>query len=138
MSPEAYLQRKSAARANRAFYDALERLDLDALRVCWLDDPSVKCVHPGGELIVGPERVLESWRRIFENARPWQFELVDLDLEVAGEMAWANQVERLHVVLESGVLIAESAATNLWVRREEEWKLVLHHASPIARRFFED
>ena len=68
MSPEAYLQRKSAARANRAFYDALERLDLDALRVCWLDDPSVKCVHPGGELIVGPERVLESWRRIFENA----------------------------------------------------------------------
>ncbi|MBK7877612.1 MAG: nuclear transport factor 2 family protein [Planctomycetes bacterium] len=138
MSPEAYLHRKNAARANRAFYDALERCDLDALRTVWLDDPSVKCIHPGGELIIGPERVLESWRVVFENSKPWRFEILDLDLEVTGELAWASHVERLHVTVESGILIAESAATNLYVRREEEWKMVLHHASPIARRFFEE
>lgn len=137
MSPDAYIRRKHAARANRAFYTALERFDLSAMKDLWLDDPTVKCVHPGGELIVGQERVMESWRRIFEGTASVRCELVDLDLEVVGDFAWANNVERLHIGLESGVMISESAATNLYVRREDEWKMILHHASPIARRFFE-
>lgn len=138
MSPETYLQRKHAARANRAFYRALETLDLDAMRGLWLDDPTVKCVHPGGELIVGTERVLESWRRIFEHTRDLRLELLDVELEVVGECAWANHVERIHFGVESGIVVSEAAATNVFVRREEQWKLVLHHSSPIARRFFEE
>jgi hypothetical protein len=53
-------------------------------------------------------------------------------------MALANNVERLHIGLESGTVISEAAATNVYVRREEEWRMILHHASPIARRFFEE
>ena len=138
VSPEAYTHRKHAARANRAFYKALERFDLDAMRDVWADEPTIKCVHPGGELIVGTARVMESWRLIFENSHSLRFELLDLDLEVVGDLAWANNVERFHIGLESGIVITESAATNLYVRREEEWKMILHHASPIARRFFDE
>ena len=138
MSPETYQLRKGAARTNRAFYSALERLDLPAMRELWLDDPSVKCVHPGGELIVGTDRVMESWRLIFENSRTVRFELIDLELEVVGDMALANHIERLHIGLESATVIHEAAATNVYVRREEGWRMILHHASPIARRFFEE
>jgi ketosteroid isomerase-like protein len=142
MSPETYLRRKDVARANRDFYQALEQLDIERMRALWLDDPTVKCVHPGGELIVGAERIMESWRLIFENTKNLRFEVMDLQLEVVGDMAWANHVELLHVQRTSGgpeqvVLLSESAATNLFVRRDEGWKMVLHHASPIARRFFD-
>lgn len=136
MSPESYLLRKNAARANRAFYQALQCFDLDAMRDVWLDDPTAKCVHPGGELIVGTPRILESWRTIFGNSSGLRLEMLDLDIEVAGEFAWANNVERMHIAIESGTMISEAAATNLFVRREEEWKMVLHHSSPISRRFY--
>lgn len=138
VSPETYQLRKGAARTNRAFYHALENLDLLAMRELWLDDPTVKCVHPGGELIVGSDRVMESWRLIFERSCSVRFELLDLELEVVGDLALANNIERLHIGLESGTVISEAAATNVYVRREAEWRMILHHASPIARRFFEE
>lgn len=136
MSPESYLVRKSAARANHAFYEALQSFDIEAMREVWLDDPTAKCVHPGGELIVGTSRILESWRKIFGHSAGLRLEMLDLDIEVAGGFAWANAVERMHIALDTGTVISEAAATNLFVRREEEWKMVLHHSSPISRRFF--
>lgn len=138
MSPELRDLRKRAARANRAFYEALEQFDLARMRTIWLDDPGIKCVHPGGELIVGQDRVMESWRLIFGNSQGVRFEVVDLQLEVLGDMAWTNNIERFHIDVEQGVVISEAAATNLFVRRDESWKMVLHHASPIARRFFDE
>lgn len=126
-----------AARANRAFYRALEGLDLERMRALWLDDPTAKCVHPGGEVIVGTDRIMASWRAIFTSSNRLRFELLEPQLEVVGEMAWASNTEILHVELERGVVLSESAVTNLFVRRDEGWKMVLHHASPIARRFYD-
>jgi ketosteroid isomerase-like protein len=138
VSPESYALHKDAARANRSFYAAVQHLDLDAMRIVWLDDPTIKCVHPGGELIIGSERVMESFRLIFEHSKSLRFEILDSELNVSGELAWANHVERMHIELESGIAVTEAAATNLFVRRDEEWKMVLHHSSPIARRFFDE
>jgi ketosteroid isomerase-like protein len=133
-----YVPSKAAARANRAFYKAFEKLDLDAMRAAWLDDPMIKCIHPGGEVLTGPERVLASWAAIFQNTAKIRFEIADLSIEILGDMAWATSVERIRSSTDEGLVHSEAAATNLFVKRGEEWKLVLHHASPIARHFFRE
>jgi len=133
-----YLPRKELARANRAFYQSFERLDLDAMRALWLDDPMVRCVHPGGEVLVGRERVIASWGAIFANTERIRFDIEDLAIELVGDMGWVTSVERIKTKTDDGPLTSEAAVTNLFVRLDGEWRMVLHHASPIARRFFRD
>ena len=135
MQDAPYDSAKAAARANREFYRAFERLDLAAMRAVWLDDDSIQCVHPASERLVGRERVLGSWAAIFKATDAIHFELQDLSIEIVGEFAWASAIERIRPGNASEP-ISEAVATNLFVRRGGEWKLLLHHASPIARRFF--
>jgi ketosteroid isomerase-like protein len=135
MDDAPYNSAKEAARANREFYRAFERLDFEAMRAVWLDDDSIQCVHPASERLVGRERVLGSWAAIFKATDAIHFELADLSIEIFGDFAWASAIERIRAG-NTGDPISEAVATNLFVRRESGWKLVLHHASPIARRFF--
>ncbi len=130
-----YNSAKEAARANREFYRAFERLDFEAMRALWLDDDSIQCVHPASERLVGRERVHGSWAAIFKATDAIHFELQDLSIEVVGDFAWASAIERIRPGNASEP-ISEAVATNLFVRRDNVWKLILHHASPIARRFF--
>ena len=36
-----------------AFYDALQRGDIDKLMACWADEDDIFCIHPGGPGVVG-------------------------------------------------------------------------------------
>ena len=133
-----YVPRKELARANRAFYQCFEKLDLEAMRALWLDEPLVRCIHPGGEVLVGPERVLASWAAIFANTKSIRFDLADISIEILGDVGWVTSIERIQTETGVGQHASEMAATNVFVRRDGEWRLVLHHASPIARRFFRE
>jgi ketosteroid isomerase-like protein len=52
-----------------AFYEALERCDIDAMMAVWAEDEEVVCVHPGGPRLVGYTMVREAWQRVFANGR---------------------------------------------------------------------
>ena len=43
----------TADEVEAAFYEALQRGDLDQLMACWADEDDVFCVHPGGPRQVG-------------------------------------------------------------------------------------
>lgn len=152
-----YETQKSVARANRGFYRAFERLDLDAMSNLWVHDRRARCIHPGGEVLVGHDRVLASWGAIFQGSEGLRFEILDLAIEILGDLAWVTCIERIHAnaganaesssepTVDTGFepesespeeMITETAATNLYVHEDGEWKMLLHHASPIARRFF--
>ena len=55
----------TAQDAEAAFYEALEKADLEAMMAVWADDDDIVCVHPGGMRLAGVEQVRESWRQIF-------------------------------------------------------------------------
>lgn len=137
-----YQPRKDLARANRAFYHSFEKLDLPAMKALWLDEPpeslAVRCVHPGGEILVGRERVMAAWSAIFSSTKRIRFDIEDLSLDLLGETGWVTNIERIHTETDEGEMTSEAAATNLFVRRDGGWRMVLHHASPIARRFFRE
>ncbi|MEO0649699.1 MAG: nuclear transport factor 2 family protein, partial [Planctomycetota bacterium] len=120
----------------RAFYAALESLDIGAMAQVWADDDAIQCVHPGGELLAGKAKVLGSWAVIFDSTDGIRFDLSDVQVQVAGDTAWVTLVERIVTDVDDEALEAAATATNLFVRRDGQWRLMLHHASPLQRRFY--
>lgn len=131
MSDPFYAERKAAARANLAFYRAFEALDFRAMDGVWLDDDCVKCVHPGWELLVGRDKVMASWEAIFRNTTRIRFDVSDVAVEIIGECAWVTAVEVIDMEAGGGAMRSRAVATNLFLRRDAEYRMVLHHASPV-------
>ena len=113
-----------------AFYDALQRGDLDALMALWADDDEVVCVHPGGGgRLVGPAAIRASFEAIFANGSiPVVPEQVHR-LQALGS-AVHHLAERISVQTNEGPRTAWVLATNVYLKTAQGWRLVLHHASP--------
>ncbi len=121
--------------ANRRFYDAFERLDLEAMEACWEPSSRASCVHPGGPWLRGWDEVFASWQAIMANTSYIEFEIAEARVEVSDPLAWVTCVERITSAGSGGgaSTVAEVAATNVFVLDASGWRLLLHHASPIIR-----
>ena len=111
--------------ANESFYRAFAAADMAAMQDLWARRAAVAGLDPGWGLLAGRERVIESWRRIFGNAPP--------DIILHGPRAFVLGATAFVVCLEimpEGVLIA----TNVFVREDEEWRIVHHQAGPTSER----
>ena len=117
--------------ANQRFYQALEELDLDAMDAVWLHEEWVACVHPGWELLTGWEEIREAWQRIFANTKRMKVAVANVTVRVEGHAAWVNCIEQVTSGFEKGFSTAWVQATNIYVERNGDWRLVHHHASPI-------
>lgn len=114
--------------ANRAFYDAFEARDLDAMSDVWEHTDRVTCTHPGWRTLRGWGAVSGSWFALFGGPSPLQFILTDEVVSVAGDAAWVTVDENL-ISADGGGTVA---AVNLFVRAGERWWLVTHHGSAVA------
>ena len=57
----------SSDETESAFYEALQRGDIELLMSCWADDDEIVCVHPGGPRVVGPAAIRAAFEAIFAN-----------------------------------------------------------------------
>ena len=66
----------SSDETESAFYEALQRGDIDLLMSCWADDDEIVCVHPGGPRLLGPAAIRAAFEAMFSHgtvrARPAQ------------------------------------------------------------------
>jgi ketosteroid isomerase-like protein len=115
--------------ANRAFYEAFETSDLDAMSDLWEHSDRATCTHPGWATLRGWGRVSASFFALFQGQSP-QFVLTQQRVEVLGDLAWVSVDENL-LGVHGGATVA---ATNLFYRRpgEEAWKMVCHHGSVVT------
>ncbi|MCU0308323.1 MAG: nuclear transport factor 2 family protein [Thermoleophilia bacterium] len=120
--------------ANRAFYDAFEALDLEAMEDCWEHTGRSSCVHPGGPWLVGWDEVRHAWEAILDGTRYIEFRIRDARVRVADPMAWVTCVEVVTSAGPGGRSVTELTATNLFVLGPDGWRLVLHHAAPMLNR----
>ena len=117
--------------ANARFYEAFEALDLAAMVEVWAHGPQVKCVHPGWPLLVGWDAVRESWRAIFANTEEMRFTIADIRAERAGELGWVTCTENILSDVGGRVAVTAILATNVFVREDDQWLMVHHHASHV-------
>lgn len=118
--------------ANQRFYRAFESLEIAPMEDAWARGEEIKCVHPGWAMIKGWDNVMESWRRIFDNASMMRFTVTDVDIRVEGDWAWVSCAEVLMSVNDGKVVEARVQATNVFMRQGDRWLLLHHHASPVV------
>ncbi|MCB1800747.1 MAG: nuclear transport factor 2 family protein [Gammaproteobacteria bacterium] len=122
--------------AESAFYAAFKALDSKAMSLVWISSPDASCIHPGGPLLQGTDRVLESWLEIFRDSTPPTVKVRLIQASSDSHLA-------VHTVEESissggGTRHAVVLATNIYVRRDGGWRMLAHHASlPLVEKSIE-
>lgn len=115
----------SAAEVESAFYDALNRADIDALMLLWADDEDIVCIHPGGPRLHGHAAIHASWQAIFERGA--------LQIRPSQLHETHNLMCSVHTVVEGvssgGIEPAHLVATNVYIKTPQGWRIVLHHVS---------
>ena len=121
---------ESSAVAESYFYEAFAGLDAALMGEVWLDSDAAYCIHPGGQPLVGVERVLASWRGMFRDARPLALFYKVIRKQVNGDMAVHLVEERLSS--EDGSRRGLVMASNCYLRTDAGWRLFSHHGSPMV------
>lgn len=115
----------SAAETETAFYDALNRADLDALMALWADDDEIVCVHPGGQRLIGHAAIRTSWAAILEHG--------GLHILPSSLHETHTLMSSVHTVVEGATAAsgepAHLVATNVYAKTPKGWRIVLHHVS---------
>ena len=116
----------SAAEVEAAFYEALNRADVEALMALWAEDEEITCVHPGGPRLHGHAAIQQSWEAILERG--------GLQIRPSQLYETNNLMASVHTVIE-GVTATSTAepahlvATNVYMKTPRGWRMVLHHVS---------
>lgn len=97
----------------------------------WSRSAQSECIHPMSERVQGHAAILHSWAEIFAHPTSMRFEVVATRRTQIGDLA----VHVLHeaIRLENEAAHSRMIATNVYVREEDGWKLLVHHASPVRR-----
>jgi ketosteroid isomerase-like protein len=106
--------------ANEAFYAAFANRDYRAMAELWSETHPVTCTHPGWSPLIGRDQVMESWQAILANPAAPNIGCQDAEAFLFGDVAYVLCYERL----ERGFL----AATNIFVREGDGWRLTHHQA----------
>jgi uncharacterized protein (TIGR02246 family) len=111
------------------FYEALQQGDIDRLMAVWADDDEIACVHPGGPRLVGAAAIRAGFESIFATGGipvvPEQVHRLHTMTAAVHHLA-----ERITITSAEGTQTAWVLATNVYLKTEQGWRLVVHHASP--------
>jgi uncharacterized protein (TIGR02246 family) len=119
----------TAQDAEAAFYEALERADLELMMAVWSEDEEIICVHPGGPRLAGQDAVRQSWRQIFAAGARARLH-VSQQVAIAGPMLAVHSVHENFSVPGEKRALQSVVATNVYLRTAAGWRMVAHHGSP--------
>ena len=106
--------------ANEAFYVAFQTGDAETMETLWANDALISCIHPGWQHLMGRDVVIEAWHSILANPPESTLKMGAATANVYGDMAVVICYESLGDIT--------LAATNIYVREDNLWKLIHHQA----------
>ena len=116
-----------------AFYEALQRGDIDKLMACWADEDDIVCVHPGGARLLGAGAIRAAFDMMFTNGSIQAKAEKVHRVESLGSSVH-SVLERSEVLTDEGPRHAYVIATNVYQKTPLGWRMVAHHASPGTPR----
>ena len=83
-------------KAQSEFYDAFSRGDNEAMERVWSSKSTVRCVHPGMASLEGRDKVMSSWKQIFQSGGGDSFDIEPSRtvVEIHGLVALCSCVEK--------------------------------------------
>ncbi len=119
----------SADDIEAAFYEALQKGDIEKLMACWADEDEVVCVHPGGPRVVGVGAIRAAFDAMFSNGT---IKATPVRVRKIESLASAvhSVLENIEVMTQEGPREAYVIATNVYHKTAQGWRMVAHHASP--------
>jgi uncharacterized protein (TIGR02246 family) len=127
MTPE----QLAVADANENFYRAVSAGDLAAMDDLWFPAEWTECVHAGWTSLRGWDAVRDSWRMLFEGETRVAVSITDVRVRILGDVAWVSCLERNATADAEQIHTSLAQATNLFVKHDGRWRMVVHHASPV-------
>ncbi|HPU52841.1 MAG TPA: nuclear transport factor 2 family protein [Burkholderiaceae bacterium] len=121
----------TAEAAEEAFYDAMQRGDVEDMIELWAEDEDVTCVHPNGPRLVGIDAIRTVFEHIFANGGV-SLRTRDLRIHRSAVIAVHNLIEQVAVAGRDGSQMLDCSATNVFMKTANGWRLVLHHSSPVS------
>ena len=115
--------------AEAAFYEALERADLELMMAVWAEDEEILCVHPGGARLTGQDQVRNSWRQILAGGARARVHLTQ-QVAILGPMVAVHSVHENFSVPGDKRPLQAVVATNVYLRTAAGWRMIVHHGSP--------
>jgi uncharacterized protein (TIGR02246 family) len=121
----------TAQDAESAFYEALERCDLEGMMAVWAEDEEIVCVHPAGARLTGQDQVRESWAKMFA-AGPRARLVIEQQVAISGMMLAVHSVYERFTIPQAKPeqQPVPIVATNVYLRTAAGWRMIVHHASP--------
>jgi len=117
--------------ANAELYRALNARDLDAMSTLWAQESWAECVHPGWPALRGWESIRKSWQAIFRSPNRLAVTVSDVHVRQLDTTALVTCVERIKSQQENFLDTTLAQTINVFVRRDDAWKLVHHQASRL-------
>jgi len=115
--------------ANEEFYLAFDALDLERMSAVWLQEPWVRCVHPGGDLLQGWEKIRASWAEIFARVSWIRVTPTNVIVNQCAEMTLVVCTENVTATTGDHVGVSAKLATNIFKKVDGKFRMVHHHAS---------
>jgi ketosteroid isomerase-like protein len=119
----------SVLEANAAFYRVFTRGDIAAMRALWSERAEVLCFHPGGSLLRGRAEVLGAWEQILAAPPP-----LDMRCHDAQAHLLRDEIAIVTCYEGNGSRPPHLAATNVFVLEDGRWRMLHHHAGPLAQQ----
>ena len=113
---------------NRAFDEALSRLDIVALEALSLQEPHVIAIHPNArQITIGWEEVRKSWLGVAERFSELSVKLENPTAVVRDNVGWVTGTEVVNAKRKTGEVVNYTAlTTNIYEKRNGRWLMSAH------------
>ena len=114
--------------ANRAFDEALSRLDMAAIEALSLQEPHAMAIHPSARQITfGWDAVRKSWQMVAERFAELSVKLESPQAVVRDNVGWVSGTEIVSGKRKTGETVTYTAlTTNIFEKRNGRWLLSAH------------
>ena len=113
---------------NRAFDEALSRLDIAALEALSLQESHVIAIHPNArQITIGWEEVRKSWLGVAERFSELSVKLDNPTAVVRDNIGWVAGTEVVNAKRKTGEVVNYTAlTTNIYEKRNGRWLMSAH------------
>lgn len=125
-------EKEQVVKANEAFYHALQSKNWKKVEAVWLHEDWVQFLHHDMPRASGWKDVVAAFALLFRGTMHLNISFGVPEVRIVGDAAWVTLFEEVTMDVEGGFITMRSQTTNIFARRDRQWKMVHRHCSQVG------